>query len=576
MFKIDEGQRAYVKDIVIIGNKHISEDEILDVMETKERNIWKLRFHPRLQKEILYEDIDRIRQLYMDKGFFDVEISPPEIQLKNGEEYYIFIRIKEGDRYKLAGLKFENNDMFTKDEILQKFKKDLKIGDYYNGKLIRKIKQEIIDKYTDLGYLFASVEDEKVLDKKNKLVTVIYRIYKGNIYYVNKVDIYGNYESRDYVIRRELRFAPGDLFKRKDILRSQSRLYKLGFYDMVGFNPKFRGNNKLDVETHVQERFTGQISIGAGYSQLTGFSLFASIKKANFMGTGDTLGLSLTIGSQYRNNSISYIHRWAFYKPIDLGFNLYESFVDYTTFSAEKLGFSPTVSMEFNEYWRTGIGITLEKGNYKDVSDFAPYYVKRQAGKYELYSIYWFINRNDVDNPILPTQGTDFTLTLKTGTGTRDFYKAVFSGTAFIPDHLFWTDFVLSFKTRFGFVRKINKEIPLDEYFFVGGDFTVRGFDYGMAGPYDSALNPLGAENELVFNLQFNHPLVKRFLWWYVFTDSGSGFNHFDKLKMYNSVGAGLKIVTPMAPIDIYYGKVLNAPPGVSDSRIGFVLGTFF
>lgn len=576
VFKIDEGHKAYVKQIVIIGNKQISDDDIKDVMETKERCWWKLRFHPSLQKEVLYEDIDRIRQLYLNKGFFDVFVSQPKIELKNGEEYYIFITIKEGPRYKLSAIEFKNNTLYTKDEILERFKRDLKIGDYYNGEIIKKIKDEIIDKYTDLGFIFTRVDDEKILDKKNKLVKVVYNIDKGNIFYVNKINIHGNYESRDYVIRRELRFAPGDLFKRKDLLRSQARLYKLGFYNGIGFNPKFVSEDKLDVDTYVQERFTGQISVGAGYSQLTGLSFFASIKKGNFMGTGDTLGLSLTVGSQYRNNSISYLHKWAFYKPLDLGFKLYDSYVDYGTFVAQKLGFSPTLSREFKEYWRTGIGLTLEKGEYKNVSTDAPYYIQRQAGKYDLYSIYWFINRNDVDNPILPTKGTDFTITLKTGTGTRDFYKGVFSGTVIVPDHIFWTDFVFSFKARYGFVRKINKEIPLDEYFFVGGDFTVRGFDYGMAGPYDSALNPLGAKNELIFNFQINHPLVQNFLWGYVFSDAGQGFNEFKDLSLYYSAGVGLKIVTPMAPIDLYYGKVLNPPAGISDTRFGFVLGSFF
>jgi outer membrane protein insertion porin family len=578
VFKIDEGKKAYIKEIIIIGNKQLDEDEIEDVMETKERNVWKLRFHPRLEKEVLYEDIERIRQLYIDKGFFEVEVKEPKIELKNGEEYYIIIEIKEGPRYKLSALEFKNNTLYTKDEILERFKRELKIGDYYNGELIKKIKEEIVNKYTELGYLFARVEDEKILDRQNKQVKVVYDIQKGNLYYVNFINISGNYESRDYVIRRELRFAPGDLFKRKDLFRSQARLYRLGFYNGIGFNPKFRDDNKLDVDVNVQERFTGQISIGAGYSQLTGLSFFASIKKGNFMGTGDTLGLSLSIGSQYRNNEISYLHKWAFYKPIDLRFSLYDKYVDYGTFISQKLGFSPGISMEFKEYYRTGIGITLEKGNIKDVQPEAPIYIQRQSGEYDLYSIYWFINRNDVDNPILPTQGSDLSLNIKTGTGTRDFYKIVSSATFIIPDHLLWTDFIFSFKVRYGLVRPINKEIPLDEYFFVGGDFTIRGFDYGMAGPYDEALNPLGAENELILNYQLNHPLVDKFLWGYVFVDQGRGFNSFDELKreIYTSYGFGIKIVTPMAPIDIYYGVVANPPPNVGNSRFGFVLGTFF
>ncbi|MDQ7055693.1 MAG: POTRA domain-containing protein [Persephonella sp.] len=80
-----------------------------------------------------------------------------------------------------------------------------------------------------------------------------------------------------------LGFAPGDLFRRQDLFRSQSRLYSLGYYNMVGFDPHVKEENKIDVDVKVQERFTGQISIGAGYSQLTGLSFFLSLRKGNFL-----------------------------------------------------------------------------------------------------------------------------------------------------------------------------------------------------------------------------------------------------------------------------------------------------
>ncbi|WP_457641033.1 outer membrane protein assembly factor BamA [Persephonella sp.] len=577
VFKIDEGKRAYIKRILIEGNKQLDRDEILDVMETKERNPWKLRFHPRLRKEVLYEDVEKIRELYLNKGFFEVDVSEPIIELKNGEEYYITIKIKEGVRYRLEGIEFKNNTLYTEDELLEKFKKDLKIGDYYDGEIINKIRAEITDKYSELGFIFANTYLRKIIDRDKKVVKVVYDIYKGEIFYVDLIDISGNYESRDYVIRRELRFAPGDLFLRKDIMRSQSRLYRLGFYNMVGFDPRIKEEGLMDVNVNVSERFTGQMSIGAGYSQLTGFSLFASIKKGNFLGTGDTLGLSLSVGSQYRNNELSYLHRWAFYKPLDLGFSIYERYVDYTTFTSSKVGFSPTLSYEISEYWRTGVGITVEKGKYSDIADDAPTRIKDQAGRYELYSIYNYYNRNSVDNPLLPTRGSDFSITFKVGFGTRGFYKVSSSISFFLPDKLLYTDWVFSFKARYGIVQETGDKLPLDELFFVGGDFSIRGFDYGMAGPYDSNLDPSGAKQQLIFNYQLSHPLVERFLWGYVFLDQGKGFNGGNPFEdMYYSVGAGLKIVTPVAPIDIYYGKVLNAPPGVSDSRLGFVLGTFF
>ncbi|EEP60033.1 BamA/OMP85 family outer membrane protein, partial [Sulfurihydrogenibium yellowstonense] len=374
-----------------------------------------------------------------------------------------------------------------------------------------------------------------------------------------------------------LDWHPEDVFKKDKLLRSQARLYRLGYYNMIGFDPQVKSDDEMDLETKVNERFTGQMSIGAGYSQQTNLSFFASIRKGNFLGTGDTLGLSLTVGSKYRNNSLNYLHRWAFYKPLDLGLNLYDSYVNYTTFISTKKGFSPTLSYEFKEFWRTGVGLTLEKGEYKDILDTASTYIKKQAGKYDLYSTYWFINRNSIDNPILPTRGSDITLTLSAGTGTRDFYKAVFSASKIIPDKIFYTDFIFSVKGTFGFVEKISKTIPLDQLFFVGGDFTIRGFDWGRAGPLDENKDPAGAKREIILNYQLAHPIVERFLWGYVFLDQGKGYDKGNPFSnMYYSTGVGLKIITPFAPIELYYGKVLNPPSGVSSSRFGFILGTFF
>ncbi|MGC9120561.1 MAG: outer membrane protein assembly factor BamA [Sulfurihydrogenibium sp.] len=578
VFKIDEGSKAYVEKINIVGNKNIKTKDILSVMETSERSILKLRLHPSLVKETLYEDIDRIRNLYIGKGFFDVEVEEPEIQLIDGKKYHITIKIKEGDRYKVDSVKIQNNDLYTNKELLAiGRRKEIKPGEYYDQEKVDFIKKNILDKYNDLGYIFANVEVNKLVNKDKKTVDIIFDINKGNIYYVDKINITGNYESRDSTIRRELRLAPGDLFRKEDLLRSQARLYRLGYYDMIGFDPNVKSDNEMDLTTQVNERFTGQMSIGAGYSQLTGLSFFASIRKGNFLGTGDTLGLSLSIGSKYRNNSINYLHKWAFHKPIDLGISVYDSYVDYTSFVATKLGFSPTFSYEFKEYWRTGVSFTAEKGEYKDILDTASVYIKQQAGKYTLYSVGWFINRNTINNPLLPTDGSDLTLSLKAGTGTRDFYKAVLTATKIIPDKIFYTDFVFSVKGTLGFVEKISKTIPLDELFFVGGDFTIRGFEWGRAGPVDADGNPAGAKREIILNYQLAHPISERFLWGYVFLDQGKGFDSGNPFSnIYNSVGAGLKIITPFAPIELYYGKVLNPPAGVSGSRIGFILGTFF
>jgi len=577
VFRIKEGVSAYVSKIIIKGNKYIDTDEILDVMETKERSPWKLRFHPTLEKDVLLDDIERIRELYIDKGFFDVKISKPEIKLKNGEEYYIIIHIKEGKRYKLVGLDIEGNDLFTKNELFEDLKEVPKLNDYYNGKAIKGLKENILKKYTDLGFVFTKVYIQKIVDREKASVKVKYIINKDKRFYVDLINISGNYESKDSTIRRELKFTPGDLFVRDKIRKSQSRIYRLGFYNGINFSPVFKGADIMDIDVRVSERFTGQLSLGVGYSQFTGFSIFGSARKGNFMGTGDTLSASISVGTRYKNNQIGYIHRWAFYKPVDLGFSIYQRSADYYSFTSERTGFYTTLTYRFNDIWSTGLTLGYDMVKYKDIEDYAPTRIKEQAGSYSIPSIAWYINRYTVDNRLLPTEGMDSTLTLKVGFGSRGFYKYLLSHSMFFKDKIFHTDWILSFKARYGEVIKRGSKIPLDELFFVGGDFTIRGFDYGMAGPYDSNLDPLGARKEIILNYQLSHPITEKLVWGYVFLDQGKGFDSGNPFSdMYYSVGFGIKIVTPMAPIDIYYGKVQNAPSGVGSSRLGFIIGTFF
>ena len=576
VFDIKEGTSAYVYKINIVGNKQIDTDDILDVMETHERCLWCFRWHPSLEKDILLDDIERIRELYIDRGFFDVEVSKPKIELKNGDEYYITIYIKEGERYKLSSIEINGNDLFTRKELFEDLKERPEIGKYYNGKAIKELKKNIEKKYTDLGFVFTRVYSQKIKNREKKEVKVKFLIEKGERYYTDLINISGNYESKDATIRRELKLAPGDLFVKRLIKKSQSRLMRLGFYNAVNLKPEFKEVGLLDVDAKVSERFTGQLSIGLGYSQFTGLSVFGSVKKGNFRGTGDTLSASISIGTRYKNNQIGYIHRWAFYKPIDLGFNIYQRDLDYYSFTSKKLGADITASYEFWDIWRTGVTVGYQHVKYQDISDTAPTRIKEQEGSYTLPYIGWYINRYTFDNFLLPTEGSDTTLSLKVGFGSRGFYKYNISYALALSDKIFHTDWVFNFKARYGEVIKKGDMIPLDELFFVGGDFTIRGFDYGMAGSYDDNLDPIGNKKQIIFNYQLNHPITD-FLWGYVFFDQGKGFDGGNPFSdMYYSVGAGIKIITPIAPIDIYYGKVQNPPENVGGSRLGFILGTFF
>lgn len=128
-----------------------------------------------------------------EKDFFDVDIQEPEVKLIDGKKYHITIKINEGDRYKVESIKLENNDLYTNKELLEVTKrKAIKPGEYYDQEKIDFIKKNILDKYNDLGYIFANVEVNKLVNKEKKTVDVVFNINKGNIFYVDKIKIEGN------------------------------------------------------------------------------------------------------------------------------------------------------------------------------------------------------------------------------------------------------------------------------------------------------------------------------------------------------------------------------------------------
>jgi len=256
-------------------------------------------------------------------------------------------------------------------------------------------------------------------------MSVTLKVYEGKPVYVRKVKIKGNYETRDYVIRRELRVQEQEIILKKGIKRSQSRILNLGYYEDVQIQPFPAGEDKWDLLVKIRERFTGQFSVGLSYNEITKLSAFVSLKKGNFLGTGDIVGLSVSYGAQYKDNSISYTDKWFLNRPVE--------------------------------------------GSYTSLS----------------YTV------------AVPILG-----------GTEKFHKVVMTGSKFIKDTYFDTGFVFSSKVTVGFVEPYGgEEVPLDERFFVGGDFTIRGYDYGMAGVVDQNNDPIGSTKELILNFELNYKL---------------------------------------------------------------------
>ncbi|MEZ0337761.1 MAG: outer membrane protein assembly factor BamA [Aquificaceae bacterium] len=583
VYTIREGEPEYVKSIRFEGNKSFSSKKLLELMETKPVSLLAFRLKPPFSEEVLKEDVKKIRDFYRSEGFFEAKV---DYSVKReGNRYEISIKIEEGPRYKLKDLNIEGNTLFAYKELVGDILKKNR-GGYYRREVIDRLKDNIRKRYSEMGFLGVSVEEREDVNPEKKSVSLSLKIQEGEPVYVSRIEVQGNYESRDYVIRRELRLHEGELANLKEMERSKTRIFNLGYYEDVSIDPFPSEGKNWDFVAKVGERFTGQFSVGLGYNQVTGISGFVSLRKGNFLGTGDIAGISVSYGSKYKDNSLSYTRKWFLNKPIDLAGSIYDRRIEYTTYTVERTGIDLIFSREFAEFWRVGAGVSLQKVNYKNISSNASPLIQQEAGTRQSRKFLFSLTRDTRDNYLFPSKGSlteiNYSAAVPVLGGNEKFNKIILSHQHFFKDRWLDTGLILSVKGVFGMVEPYGgKRVPLDERFFVGGDFTVRGYKYGYAGPLDPNTNdPVGAKREAIFSIEANYPLYKNILYGAVFYDTGLGFDNWNELKTQNlrgGFGVGIRFITPFAPIKLDWAfKTKKVPGDTSRSKLHFVLGVFF
>ncbi len=586
VFYIKEGSPEYVKEIDIEGLKRLDPDEIKDVMELEEPNIFLLRIHPPFSELVLKHDVENINKFLKEKGFFEGRVESYKVVKLDKEWVKVVIKIHEGPRYKISKVKLEGNTYFGYKELTGKFFNYLKHeGYYYDGELVRFLRDYILKKYKNLGLYATRVSVEKDIDPKSKTVNLIVRIKESGPVYNRWTEIKGNYETRDYVIRRELELHEGDLLTEERVKWSKIWLERLGYFSGIRIKPELLTPEYAKTKVKVRERFTGQFTVGIGYSETAGLSGFISLRKGNFLGTGDIIGVAASWGEFAKRYSFSYTRKWFLHKPQDLSFSIYSSSNDYDTYDIDRKGFSTTLTRRFWHFWRWSVGLDVESLKYSNVSPDASIYVKEMANFSSARIVRFSVERDTRNSYIFPSEGSYLGAFYRVGGllgGDERFVKVSYQGSLYKSDPYFMGGTVFSVKGRLGFMGPWGgKDIdPIDERFFVGGANTIRGYKYGYAGPTDpNTLDPIGAEKMFVVNLEADYPIKKNFFYVAGFFDFGNGADKWGKLfsDIKAGTGFGIRFVTPMAPIRLDFAWKLKKVPGDTDSfRIHLTIGTFF
>lgn len=579
IFNITENERLYIESITFEGNEAYTDKELRNMMETSEWGIFHFLTDSGILKEDrLRQDINKLNVFYLNNGYINAKINEPEIT-HDKKGIHIKIPVLEGKQFRVGVVKIAGDTLSTpRAELLNKLKINKK--DYYNRESINRDIDYLTRMCNNEGYAYSDVAPRTLLHKKDQKVDVTYNIKKGNQVYFNRISISGNTKTRDKVIRRELAFAEGDLYNSDKLKRSYMSLNRLRYFEEIDFQTvKGLTDNLTDLNIRVKEQPTGMFSIGGGYSAVDKAVFMGRISQQNLFGRGQTLNLTAQLGAETTHYEISFIEPWLFDMPLWSKFELWDSEREWDSYDLKTDGFGVTLGYPLWAYVKGYVEYRLSTNDITDIDEYASYYIREQEGKTTSSGITTTLVRDTTDDIMFPSRGSKNRISIEyTGgllQGDASFTKYAGSSTWFFPLPF---DTVFSIRGRAGFMHKNeDKKIPIYERFYLGGINSLRGLrDVGPEDPETG--DPIGGETMACFNVEFVFPLIKDAgMKGVVFYDTGNAWDHGYHLgDMRETAGVGIRWYSPIGPLRLEWGHVLDKQDDESASRWEFSIGGLF
>jgi outer membrane protein insertion porin family len=564
-FNLDEGPKVKIRSIDFVGNKAISDSALKRQMkDNKERGGFSDLIHlptailaaiggkDTYQEAKFDDDAEKIASYYRDRGYIKAVVGAPDVKVLEDSEdkktrwIELRIPITEGERYKVGTFNFAGNSV-VKTEFLQPLFK-LTPGEYYSEKKIRKGLEKAKELYGAGGYWeFTGYPDLKPRDEENPIepkapesiaapapvaaaakeppiVDVTMRMQEGTQYFVDRIIFTGNTTTRDNVIRRELRLVENGVFNTEALKYSIKRLNQLGYFKPLEGGKDItvekapNETNKVDVKLKLEEQNRNQLTFGAGVSEFEGFFGQLSFQTANFLGRGESLTLSLQAGSRAQNYSVAFTEPFLFDRNITGGLNVFRTDIRYIgQFTQESTGAVATLGFPLGAgFTRMFMNYSYERVRVTEISDLytqpavlqnnpflADSLLIGQNGERVISKVTPSIVHNTVDNPIFPTSGRRYSLSIDLAGlgGNTNFYKPLVEGV------WYWKQanrLTLGWRAQYQYIHAFqgSESLPIFEKLSLGGEYSVRGFDIRTIGPMASTGVVLGGNKSLLFNVE--------------------------------------------------------------------------
>src|SRR5437762_1122910 len=506
VFTVNEGVRGAVRQIRFQGNEHFSERVLRKQMKTRGKTpIYFLDKSGRLDEVQLQQDLDKIREWYQNHGYIDVEIKDVRRERTEKGPMILTIVIAEGPQYHVGKLAISGEKAATEQKIRALLK--MKEGSVYSPKQLRDDAKAIADAYGSGGYVDLVILPEGTPVGPAR-IDVHYNIEESTRSFVNRINIEGNTRTKDKVIRREVLVAPGDVFNTVRVDVTKKRLENLGYFAKVETYPEDTDiPGRKDLTILVQEKRTGSLSFGGGFSTIDQLVGFAELTQGNFdlfnwpsfTGGGQKFRVRLQYGTQRRDFILTLTEPYFLDRRLSLTGQLFYTEANYLSalYDQRNYGVMFELRKPINSYMYATLGYTIQDIDIFNVDPNASVFIQSQKGSFVESKVFSSVVFDSRDNPLLSHKGQRVTFSpfISGGFlgGDTQVYGLDLEGSQYF--HL-PKDLILLINGEIATVSQWGNgtDVPIFERLFLGGSNNLRGFPFREVGPQENG-EPIGGQS---------------------------------------------------------------------------------
>jgi outer membrane protein insertion porin family len=586
IYEVTEGEKVYLRKIQFVGTTRFSDRELKKVMETSEKGIFSfITDSGVLDKKTLEFDLQKITTFYHNHGYIKARTGEPQVAYKEEDGLIVTIEVIEGDPFTVRDVEVKGDFLKPPEELLRLTK--IKKEKVFSREVVRQDVMALKDAYANEGYAYAEVGPVIKEDENTHQVDIAYTIKQGKKVRFERININGNTNTRDKVIRRELEVYEGELFSGEGLRLSTENLHRLGYFEDVDVQTK-QGNQEdsMILDLNVKERPTGSFSLGAGYGGYEGGFGVLQVSQNNLFGTGQKLTGAAKLGSKIQEIDLKFTEPWLFDKRLSFGVDLTKWQYEYPEYSKDAYGGALRLGFpirRIDRYTGAQVKYTYENADITDVDPNAPLVLQDIEGKTVSSSMLFSITRDSKDRAWNPTKGSVNSLSF-------EYAGGVLGGEAYFNRYEARSQwfFLLPWSTvfmgqgRIGYVEERSGGVLPDyQKYRLGGINSLRGYDYWSVGLTDPATGQtIGGTKMMVYNFEFRFPLIKeQGVAGILFFDAGNVYGDSDSYSFSDirkSAGVGVRWYSPVGPIRLEYGFVLDRQPGDPAGNMEFTIGGLF